>query len=291
MPLLDAVIEPIVRAALLEDVGRGADVSAALLPEGARFTGLIRARKAGTIAGLQAARLAFRLVDDGLTFTPMTDDGAKVETGAALARIEGRAASIVTAERTALNFLQRLSGIATLTRRFVDAVACSQATILDTRKTLPGYRVLDKYAVRMGGGVNHRMSLYDMILIKDNHLAALDGGDEVQAVNRAVRKALRAAPGGIRVQVEVTSVAAALEAGRSGAHMVLLDNMTASEMADAVQAMKREFGEKRPLVEASGGISLETVKAAAAAGVDRISVGALTHSAPALDIAMYIGFD
>ncbi len=275
MPLLDAVIEPIVRAALLEDVGRGADVSAALLPQNAPFKGLIRARKAGTVAGLQPARIAFRIVDQDLQFTPLADDGARVESGAPLARIEGRAASVVTAERTALNFLTLLSGCATLTARYVTAVAGTKARIAATRKTLPGLRALQKEAVQLGGGWPHRFGLDDAILVKDNHIAAAGSVSAALAQAQAVAGHMRV------IEVEVDSLAQLEEALDHKPQIVLLDNFSLTDLQAAVTLTAG-----RALLEASGGVTLETVRAIAETGVDVISVGALTHSAPALDIGL-----
>jgi nicotinate-nucleotide pyrophosphorylase (carboxylating) len=275
MPLLDAVVEPIVRNALIEDIGRGPDLSAALLPIGARFSGMLRARKAGIVAGLQAARLAFRLVDDQIAFTPLTEDGESVDAGTVLARIEGSAASVVTAERTALNFLTLLSGCATLTGRYVDAVAGTQARIAATRKTLPGLRTLQKEAVRLGGGWPHRFGLDDAILVKDNHIAAAG------SVSAALARAKEVA-GHMRViEVEVDSLAQLEEALSQGPQIVLLDNFSTQ---DLIRAVALTAG--RATLEASGGVTLMSVSAIAQTGVDVISVGALTHSAPALDIGL-----
>ena len=275
MPLLDAVIEPIVRAALLEDVGRGEDVSAALLPKNAPFKGVIRARKAGTVAGLQPAKIAFRIVDQDLQFTQLTDDGAHVESGTPLARIEGRAASVVTAERTALNFLTLLSGCASLTARYVTAVAGTKARIAATRKTLPGLRALQKEAVQLGGGWPHRFGLDDAILVKDNHIAAAGSVSAALAQARAVAGHMRV------IEVEVDSLAQLEEALGHKPQIVLLDNFSLSDLQTAVTLTAG-----RALLEASGGVTLETVRAIAETGVDVISVGALTHSAPALDIGL-----
>jgi nicotinate-nucleotide pyrophosphorylase (carboxylating) len=236
---------------------------------------MLRARKAGIVAGLQAARLAFRLVDDQIAFTPLTEDGESVDAGTVLARIEGSAASVVTAERTALNFLTLLSGCATLTGRYVDAVAGTQARIAATRKTLPGLRTLQKEAVRLGGGWPHRFGLDDAILVKDNHIAAAG------SVSAALARAKEVA-GHMRViEVEVDSLAQLEEALSQGPQIVLLDNFSTQ---DLIRAVALTAG--RATLEASGGVTLMSVSAIAQTGVDVISVGALTHSAPALDIGL-----
>jgi nicotinate-nucleotide pyrophosphorylase (carboxylating) len=219
-------------------------------------------------------------VDPALAFAPNVEDGARLDRGTALATVAGPLRSILAAERTALNFLQRLSGVASLTRKYADAVAGTRAAVLDTRKTTPGWRLLEKYAVRTGGGTNHRVGLYDGVLIKDNHLAGL-GGDVRRAVGLA-----RAAPGnaGLAVEVEVDTLELLEHALAARADIVLLDNMTPEQMRTAVA--RRDAVSPGTKLEASGGINLSTIAAVAATGVDRISVGALTHSAPALDIAL-----
>jgi nicotinate-nucleotide pyrophosphorylase (carboxylating) len=219
-------------------------------------------------------------VDPTLTFTVAVPEGSRCERGTTLASVAGPMRSLLAAERTALNFLQRLSGIATLTRKFVDAVAGTRARLLDTRKTTPGWRLLEKYAVRQGGGFNHRTGLFDGILIKDNHLAGL-GGD----VRRAIETA-RAFPGneGLAVEVEVDGLQQLEIALAARADIVLLDNMPLADLRAAVA--RRDAVAPKTLLEASGGVNLQTVRDVAATGVDRISVGALTHSAPALDIGL-----
>ena len=267
--------------AMGEDLAATGDrTSLATIPAGSTATAAFTARSPGVLAGLPAAALVCHAVDPTLTFRVEVADGARLERGTRIATISGSLHAILAAERTALNFLQHLSGIATLTRQFVDATAGFPARILDTRKTIPGWRLLEKYAVRMGGGVNHRMGLHDAILIKDNHLAGL-GGDVRKAVEMA-----RAYPGnsGLPVEVEVDSLAQLEDALAVRAEIVLLDNMNLSEMKAAVA--RRNAVAPGVLLEASGGINLRTVRDIAATGVDRISVGALTHSAPALDIAL-----
>ncbi|MFZ4069301.1 MAG: carboxylating nicotinate-nucleotide diphosphorylase [Caulobacterales bacterium] len=275
MRVPDVMLEPLVRAALLEDFGRGGDATGGLMRPGERLRARFAARKAGVVAGLDCARLTCRLVDPTLAFTPLLDDGARVEPGAILARIEGDAAGVLAAERTALNFLTHLSGVATLTARYVAAVAATEARIAATRKTLPGLRVVQKAAVIAGGGWPHRYGLDDAILIKDNHIAA--AGSVGEALTRA-----RIAVGHMRViEVEVDRLAQLEEALPFKPHAVLLDNFLLDDLRAAVSRAKGQT-----ILEASGGVNLDTVRAIAETGVDVISVGALTHSAPALDIGL-----
>ena len=268
--------EPLIALAIPEDIGPGDATSEAVLPDDARLQGRIFAKASGVVAGLPVAEAVFSRVDPALRFTAVVPDGTAVEPGDVVAEIEGPARTMLAAERTALNFLQRLSGIATLTRAFVDRVAGTGAVILDTRKTHPGYRVLEKYAVRMGGGQNHRMSLYDMILIKDNHIEA--AGSITAAVERA-----RAAFPDLPVEVEVKNRDELDEALGLAVDRIMLDNMTLDQMGEAVQVAAG-----RTPLEASGNVDLERVAAIAATGVDYISIGALTHSAPALDLSMLV---
>ncbi len=275
MTLPDLLIEPIVRTALLEDLGRGGDVTAALMKADETLRARFVARASGVIAGIAAARIACRLVDADLRFKSLVEDGARLEPRAVIAEIEGRAASVLTAERTALNFLTHLSGVATLTRRFVDAINGTRAAIAATRKTLPGLRAVQKAAVIAGGGAPHRYGLDDAILIKDNHIAAC--GSVGEALTRAKRVA-----GHMRViEVEVDSLAQLDEALPHAPHAILLDNFSLDDLRAAVA---RAHG--KVILEASGGVSLATVRAIAETGVDVISVGALTHSAVALDIGL-----
>ncbi|HEX8232090.1 MAG TPA: carboxylating nicotinate-nucleotide diphosphorylase [Caulobacteraceae bacterium] len=275
-PLPDLLIEPIVRAALAEDLGRGGDVTSnACIPLDARFSGVLRARKAGVVAGLDCASSAFRLMDAQAQWTAAVQDGVTVAAGGELARVEGKARAVLAAERVTLNLLQRLSGIATLTAAYVQAVEGTGARIADTRKTTPGLRALEKYAVRCGGGVNHRFGLDDAILIKDNHVAACGG------VGAAVERARAAAGHLVKVEVEVDGLEQLEEALRFGPDVVMLDNFSLEDLRAAVAMAKG-----RAVLEASGGVTLETVWAIAETGVDVISVGALTHSAPALDIGL-----
>lgn len=269
-------LERLVRLALEEDLGSGDMTSELVVAPGLRARAEIVAKQDFLVlAGSEAASLAFRLVDAQVEQEWLRADGDVLSRGQAACRLEGPARSLLSAERVALNFLQRLSGVATLTRRFVEAAAPHRARITDTRKTTPGLRMLEKAAVRSGGGANHRFGLYDAVLIKDNHLAAAGG----------LAEALRAARAGashlMKIQVEVTSLAQVEEALRAGADAILLDNMAAPEMAEAVRLVAG-----RVPLEASGGVSLANVAEVAATGVDYISVGALTHSAPAVDLSL-----
>jgi nicotinate-nucleotide pyrophosphorylase (carboxylating) len=237
------------------------------------------ARQDLTVAGLAFAAEAFRQLSADVRFAPQMADGQRAAKGQILARVEGPARALLTAERVALNFTQRLSGVATLTARFVEAIAGTNARILDTRKTTPGWRAFEKYAVACGGGTNHRFGLHDLILIKDNHLAALR--DEApDAIAAAVRRA-RAAYPALRVEVEADTLAQVDQAVAAGADIILLDNMSPADLRESV---RRVAGRAR--TEASGGVTLATVRDIALTGVDFISVGALTHSAPAVDIAL-----
>ncbi|WP_145242141.1 carboxylating nicotinate-nucleotide diphosphorylase [Urbifossiella limnaea] len=278
-PAETAACRALVALALAEDLGDAGDrTSASLIPAEQPGRAAFVARTAGVAAGLPAAALVCAAVDPALAFTPVLADGTRLARGDVLATVAGPLRSVLAAERTALNFLQRLSGVASLTRRYVDAVAGTHAAVLDTRKTAPGWRLLEKYAVRAGGGTNHRVGLYDGVLIKDNHLAGL-GGD----VRRAVELA-RAANAGLPIEVEVDTMEQLEHALAAKADIVLLDNMPPGVMRTAVA--RRDAVSPGTRLEASGGITLDTIAAAAATGVDRISVGALTHSAPALDIAL-----
>ena len=264
----------LIEQALREDVGPGDVTTRAVIPPGVRGKGAILVKAHGVICGLQVAAEVFRAVDERISFRPRVREGEPVQPGDVVAEVEGPLRGILTAERTALNFLARLSGIATLTARFVDAVAPYRAVILDTRKTTPGWRVLEKYAVRCGGGRNHRMGLYDMVLIKDNHIAACG------SISEAVRR-VRAAGVGVPVEVEVKNLDELREALKLGVDRILLDNFSVEDIAEAVK-----IAEGRVPLEASGGVTLDNVAAIAATGVDYISVGALTHSAPALDLSL-----
>ncbi|MBN1180392.1 MAG: quinolinate synthase NadA [Anaerolineae bacterium] len=271
-----AAARPLIDLALAEDIGPGDATSQAVLPPDLTLHGRVVAKAHGVVAGLPIAEAVFQRVDPALRFTPYVWDGDEVDPGTLIAEVTGPARSMLAAERTALNVLQHLSGIATLTRAFVDAVEGTGAAVLDTRKTHPGYRILEKYAVRMGGGQNHRMSLYDMMMIKDNHVDA--AGSIAAAVERA-----RAAHPTLPIEVEVRTLDELRQALPLTLDRILLDNMDLDQMRAAVA-----LAAGRTPLEASGGVTLERVAAIAATGVDFVSVGALTHSAPALDISMKI---
>jgi nicotinate-nucleotide pyrophosphorylase (carboxylating) len=262
--------------ALREDIGDGDLTTAAVVPEGARARARIEQKSAGVPAGLKVARAVFERVDAELEWRSHAPEGGWRD-GGLLAEVEGSAASILTAERVALNFLGRLSGVATTTARYVKAVEGTGARVLDTRKTTPGLRALEKEAVRVGGGVSHRSGLFDAILVKENH-AALAGG-----VEAAARRALAAAPEGVTVEVECATLAEVSAALEAGVPRLLLDNMSIDELRRAV-----ELAGGRAELEASGGITLETIRAVAETGVAFISIGALTHSAPALDVSLLL---
>jgi nicotinate-nucleotide pyrophosphorylase (carboxylating) len=270
--------EAIVDLALAEDIGTGDITTRVTVPEGTTARGVMLAKAAGVISGIEVARYVFQRYDPRIEFEALVADGTAVTPGTELATVRGPARSLLTAERTALNLIQRLSGVATETARYVNATEGTKATIVDTRKTTPGLRQMEKAAVGHGGGANHRFGLADGVLIKDNHLAALMGPGRV---TRAVRQARAGAPHTLRIEVEVTTLDELGEALEAGADIVLLDNMSNEEMAEAV---RRTNG--TALLEASGGISLERVRSIAETGVDLISVGALTHSASALDISL-----
>ena len=264
-----------IRRTLGEDFGQGGDVtSKATIAEDARFTAEMNARQEIIVAGLEIAAGFFRAIDGNVRIEQLIEDGARVHVGTVLMRLEGNARAMLAAERSALNTLQHLSGIATMTRTYVDAIAGTGATLLDTRKTIPGLRSLEKYAARMGGAQNHRMRLDDGVLIKDNHVAVCGG------VAEAVRRA-KSANTGLQVQVEVDRIDQIEPALAAGADRLLLDNMDPAELREAV----RLVGGRVPL-EASGGVTLETIRFIAETGVDYISVGRITQSAPAVDIGL-----
>ena len=284
-PLDDALVRRLVRVALEED-GASRDVTTqALVPPGQQGAATIIIKSDGLACGLPLAAAVFAVLDPSLRFQARATEGAAVAPGDAVACVEGALAPILNGERVALNFLQRLSGVATATRRLVEAVAGIDVRIVDTRKTTPGLRVLDRYAVRVGGGHSHRFNLSDGVLIKDNHLAAATARG--LGIAEVIEQARRGAPHTLRVEVEVTTVAEAREALDTGADVVLLDNMSVEEMRRVVEE-KGPDGPRRALIEASGGVTLERVHAIAQTGVDLISVGAITHSAPALDMSLEI---
>ena len=269
-----------IKRALTEDIGTGDATTLSIVPPDATMRGQIIAKQDGIIAGLDVARAAYELLDSSVDFSAQVADGSRVTRGGILALVSGRTSSLLTAERTALNFLGRMSGIATLTRQFVDAVAGTRAVILDTRKTAPGLRLVDKLAVKLGGGGNHRIGLYDMILIKDNHI------DYAGGIEEAVRRA-RAFDSGLPIEVETRTLDDVRVALGLGVERILLDNMSVEMMSEAVR-MRDDFvgaGHVPPLLEASGNVTLETVRRIAETGVDFISVGALTHSAKVFDVS------
>jgi len=275
-----AFVRAEVRRFLEEDLGGGDVTTAWTVPAGKTASGWIVAREACVVAGLPIAAAVFAELDADVVADARVHDGARVERATRLMRLAGPAAPILSGERLALNLLQHLSGVATVTRRYADAIAGTHASVSDTRKTTPGLRLLEKYAVRVGGGRNHRFGLYDAVLIKDNHIAAAGG------VSAALHAVAVHRTGDVVVQVEVDSLEQLGEALDAGARAVLLDNMTPAQTAVAVAAVRGRTDGDSIWVEASGGITLATIRAYAEAGVDTISVGALTHSAPSVDIAL-----
>jgi len=268
--------ESLVRAALVEDIGSGDITTTLCIPAGTRATATVLAKQPGVIAGLAIGELAFHLLDPEAQWSAHVRDGDRVGEGRTpLATVTGDARALLTAERVALNFLQRLSGIATVTARYVGLVAGTDARIVDTRKTTPGLRMLEKYAVRAGGGFNHRLGLYDCVLIKDNHIKAAGG------IGNAVRGARAHIPHTMKIEVEASTLGMVDEALAAGADIILLDNMDTETMRRAVQMIGG-----RAISEASGGLTEGRLAEVAATGVDILSIGALTHSAPALDISL-----
>jgi nicotinate-nucleotide pyrophosphorylase (carboxylating) len=282
MPLDLDKIQGLIEQALAEDIGPGDVTSRLTVPEQACGLALIMAKQEGVLAGLGVCRRVFLSVDPGLAIEEHKQDGDALGLGEVAMTIQGRTRSILAAERTALNFLQHLSGIATLTARYVDAVRGTRAKVLDTRKTAPGLRLLEKYAVACGGGTNHRMGLHDMVLIKDNHIEAAGG------VTAAIRAARERGPAGVTVEVEVQNHAQLDEAIAAEADIIMLDNMRPEQMAEACRKVwsspARDRGKLK--LEASGNVSLDNVRRIAECGVDFISVGAITHSAPVLDVSL-----
>ena len=275
-PLRQSVMTELVRTALQEDGAFNDITTIATVVSDRRSRATLVARANGVVCGIPLALEAFRLLDPKVSIRVEHEDGAHVCVGEPVLFVTGHARGLLSAERVSLNYMQRLSGIATLTARYVDAVKGTRAKILDTRKTTPGWRSLEKYAVRAGGGVNHRMDLSTGVLIKDNHLSALDGD-----IAKAVQRARELAPPGVRVEVECDRIEQVVQSLDAGADVILLDNMPPAVMTACV-----ELGKGRAILEASGGVNLNTVRAIAETGVDWISVGALTHSAPSLDLAL-----
>ena len=280
-PLNPMLIEDVINRTLAEDLGRAGDITTlATIPASARARAVIAARESGVIAGSDLAIAAFRRLDQSIRFDTHIADGAFVSKGDVALAIEGPARAILSAERTALNFMGRLSGIASLTARYVEKVKHTKARIVCTRKTTPGLRAFEKHAVRCGGGFNHRFGLDDAILIKDNHIEVAGG------VTKALRAAKAFAGHLVKIEIEVDTLDQLDEVIREGADVVLLDNMTPAQLKDAVARVKGNM-----LTEASGGVTLESVAAIAESGVDMISVGALTHSARVLDLGLDIAID
>ncbi len=279
MPATEEQIAAIIDLALAEDLGSGDVTSEILIPPELKGRASISAKEAGIIAGVEIARKVFLRVDPSISFSILSKDGTAVKPGDKIAEVAGRVISILNAERTALNFLQRLSGIASITAQYTAEMHGLKTYIADTRKTTPGLRRLEKHAVSTGGGRNHRLHLGDGILIKDNHLAALRAtGMKLKDI---VAKAKKNAPRGLKVEVEVGTVQEAMEAAEAGADIIMLDNMSTREMRQVTKSLKGEVK-----IEASGGINLTNVRQAALTGVDFISIGALTHSPKALDISL-----
>ena len=268
---------PLLELALAEDLGPGDVTSRVSIPDGVRVHARIEAREPLVVCGLPLVEAVFATVDPRLVVDPQTEDGKTVDAGAPLLSISGPVHGILAGERLALNFLGHLAGVATTTRRYVEAVSGTATQIVDTRKTLPGFRMLDKYAVLAGGGVNHRIGLFDGILLKDNHVAAAG------SVSAAVANARAQAPATLRIQCEVESLGEAREAWQAGADMLLLDNRSPDEIREIIAACPEGV-----VLEASGGITLDNVRAYAETGVHRVSIGALTHSAKNVDVALEI---
>lgn len=273
---MDYYVKNLIEQALREDLGSGDVTSEATIPADSESTAVVLAKQDLVLAGIDVSREVFHHLDANIRFTAFFKDGDRVKVGAEIAKLAGNTRALLKGERVALNLLQHLSGIATLTAKYVEKVSGTKAQVLDTRKTLPGLRLLEKYAVRMGGGKNHRMGLYDMVLIKDNHIKA--AGSIAKAVERA-----RKSTDQLKIEVETGTLDAVREALAAKVDIIMLDNMTPDMMREAVKLING-----RALVEASGNVTLETVRSVAETGVDFISSGSLTHSAPAVDISMKI---
>jgi len=271
-------LEHIINAALAEDIGNEDITTKAVIPADVGAVGKFLIKADGIIAGLKVAEKVFKTIDDKTIFKIITDDGKLVQTGSIAAEVEGSATSILKAERTALNFLQRMSGIATLTNDFISQIKHTQAQIIDTRKTVPGLRMLDKYAVRLGGGKNHRIGLFDMFLIKDNHIEIAGSITEAVKLCRDYREKNNTS---FKIEVETKNLPEVKEALKSDIDVIMLDNFNTNLMKQAVELIN-----KKCLVEASGNINLKNIKEVAETGIDYISVGALTHSVKALDISL-----
>ena len=280
-------LKPLVKQALEEDIGSGDATTKAIIPESTRVMGKIKAKAKGIVAGLPVAELVFKMADKRIKFVQRKKDGIKVSAGTVIAEVYGPARGILKAERVALNFLQKLSGIATTTSEYVNKVRWHPVKIMDTRKTTPCYRELEKYAVALGGGVSHRMGLYDGIIIKDNHLSITPD------IKKVVAEARKKAPPDMQIEVEANSLSRVRQAIEAGANIIMLDNMNIFALRAAVRMIQRhnrEVGIRQAYIktEASGGVTLRNVRRIARTGVDSISIGALTHSPKALDISLEI---
>ncbi len=287
-------IRDIVQLAIKEDIGDGDITSKIFIPDGSETKGMLIAKEAGIVAGLPVAGYVLSQIDENLIFTTNIKDGSRVKKGTIIGSVKGLTLSLLSAERLVLNFLQRLSGIATATNRFAEKIKGYGTQIMDTRKTAPGWRYLEKYAVRVGGGINHRMGLYDQILIKDNHLKTMGSEKENGAISRLVRTAREQIENGMLIEIEVEDLCQIKDVVDAGVDIILFDNMEPSKIREAVDIVKeieknQDAGTgKAILTEASGNITIENVEEYADAGVDRISVGAITHSARVLDISFDI---
>ena len=287
-------IKDIVQLAIKEDIGDGDITSKIFIPDGSKTEGMLIAKEAGVVAGLPVAGYVLSQIDENLILTSNIEDGSRVKKGTIIGSVKGLTLSLLSAERLVLNFLQRLSGIATATNRFAEKIKGYRTQIMDTRKTAPGWRYLEKYAVRVGGGINHRMGLYDQILIKDNHLKTMGSEKENGVISRLVRKAREQIENGMLIEVEVEDLCQIKDVVDAGVDIILFDNMEPSKIREAVDIVReieknQDAGTgKAILTEASGNITIENVEEYADAGVDRISVGAITHSARALDISFDI---
>jgi nicotinate-nucleotide pyrophosphorylase (carboxylating) len=270
-------IMPLIKYALNEDIGSGDITTNSIIPADMTATASMIAKAPGVIAGLQVAEYAFRSLSPDIEWNPLINDGDRVQKGDYIVKIKGPYRALLTGERLALNFLQRMSGIATMTSKYVEAVKGFKTEILDTRKTVPGMRILDKYSVKIGGGTNHRIGLFDMVLIKDNHIKVAGG------ISKAIDQVRKNSNYGIKIEVEATTLEEVREALGKDIEMIMLDNMDTATMAEAVKII-----DGRAKVEASGNMTLDRLKEVAATGVDYISIGALTHSVMALDISMNI---
>jgi len=285
---ITSFLKKLVSEALKEDIGKGDITTFALAPKQKNAKAIMYAREKAIVAGLDIAIEVFRQLDKKIKVKKLINDGQKVKKNQPLLELKGNVRVLLTGERTALNFLQHLTGVATLTRQYVDAVKPCKVKILDTRKTIPGMRTLEKYAVKMGGGQNHRMGLWEMVLIKDNHLQLLMPGEKIQSIVRKIRKKI---PKDMMIEVETKNLREVNDALMSGLRILMLDNMNTQQIKNSIKFINKrckELGRKKPIVEVSGGVSIEKIKEIAKTGVDWISVGRLTHSVPARDISMEI---